>query len=98
MNLVGPRGYSPNDAAAALGAALGRPVAAVAPPRAGWEPALTGAGLGAGYAAELAAMYDAINAGVVRSEPGVGEDRRGAVTLEAALAAVVAAGVETLPA
>ena len=98
VNLVGPRDYAPADAAAVLAAELGRPVAAVAPPREAWEPALTAAGLGAGYAAALAAMYDGVNAGTVRFEPGVGVGRRGVVTLATALARVVAKGGQPVPA
>jgi uncharacterized protein YbjT (DUF2867 family) len=90
VNLVGPRDSAPRDVAAALARRLGRPVEAVALPRAASEPSLAAAGLAPGYAAEVAAMYDAINADAAGYEPGVGETRRGSVALEDALAALAA--------
>lgn len=90
INLIGPAEYSSQDAAKALSEVLGRPVEAVALPREAWVPTLTGAGLGADYAGEVAQMYDGINAGHVGFEPGVGETRRGTVTLADALRAVAA--------
>ncbi len=86
VNLVGPRDYAPDEVAEALAAILGRPVSAIAPPRESWMAALTGAGLGASYAGELAAMYDAINAGRIGFEPGVGRTERGTTELADALA------------
>jgi uncharacterized protein YbjT (DUF2867 family) len=90
VNLDGPRDYTPAETAEAFAAALGKPVFAVAPPRDVWVPALESAGLGASYAAGLAAMYDGINAGVVRYEPGVGEHRRGATPLADVIRRLVA--------
>lgn len=88
INLVGPRDYAPDEVAEALAAILGRPVSAIAPPRDSWMAALTGAGLGASYAGELAAMYDAINAGRIGFEPGMGRTERGKTELADALAAL----------
>jgi uncharacterized protein YbjT (DUF2867 family) len=88
VNLWGPEAYAPEDAAAILSDLLRRPVQAVAPPRATWETALTGAGLGADYARLLAALHDAINEQRIPFEPGVGELRRGRTTLREALQAV----------
>lgn len=88
VNLVGPRDYSPDAAAKALSGILGRSVSVVEPPREAWVPALTAAGLGASYASELAAMYDAINEGRVGYEPGVGRTERGTTELVDALAAL----------
>jgi uncharacterized protein YbjT (DUF2867 family) len=80
VNLAGPEDYAPHDVAAAIGAALGREVATVRPPRESWEAALEAAGLRPGDAALMAEMYDAIDAGLVRFEPR-GETRRGKVTI-----------------
>lgn len=90
VHLAGPQDYAPDAAAAAFATAFGRPVDAIAPPRESWEAELVAAGLGASYAAGLAAMYDAINAGAVGVEPGVGEERRGRTTLDDVLAAMAA--------
>jgi uncharacterized protein YbjT (DUF2867 family) len=95
VNLVGPRAYAPVDAAAAFAELLGRPVQAVAVPREAWHATLTGAGLGEDYAAGIVALNDAINAGAIPYEPGVGETVRGAVTLREALAALLAAETAT---
>jgi NAD(P)H dehydrogenase (quinone) len=84
VNLIGPREYSSQDAAAALSTLLGRDVAAVPVPQDAAVPTLMAAGLSADYAREMAGMYQGINAGRVVFEP-VGEMRRGAVTLLEAL-------------
>jgi uncharacterized protein YbjT (DUF2867 family) len=86
VELSGPDDYSAGDAAAAMGAALGRTVTPVQPPREAWEDILRQAGLGAAYARLLAQMYDGINAGHVRFS-GEGEARRGTVSLAQAIAA-----------
>lgn len=88
VNLIGPAEYSPEDAAQALSELLGKPVMAVATPRAEWESGLVAAGLGASYARELAGLYDAMNAGRAAFEE-IGEMRRGEVTLKQALAAML---------
>lgn len=89
VNLVGPRAYAPTDAAAAFAELLDRPVEAAPVPRETWHATLTGAGLGGNYAAEIVRMTDAINAGTLPYEPGVGETVRGSMTLRKALAAVL---------
>jgi uncharacterized protein YbjT (DUF2867 family) len=68
--------FSAADAAAAMGAALGKDVHVVQPPRDQWEAILTGSGLSPAFAALIAEMYDGINSGHVRFE-GVGEQRKG---------------------
>ncbi len=88
VNVKGPAEYSPEDAAAALGDLLGKPVMAVATPREEWEPGLVAAGLSASHARELAGLYDAMNAGRAGFEE-VGETRRGSVTLKQALAGLL---------
>ncbi len=80
VELAGPEDYSAQDAAAAMSAALGRPVAPVQPPREAWAGILTDAGLGQAYAELLAEMYDGINSGHVRFS-GQGEARRGTQSL-----------------
>jgi NAD(P)H dehydrogenase (quinone) len=88
VNLKGPAEYSPKNAAQALGELVGKPVAAVATPREDWEPGLVAAGLSASHARELAALYDAMNAGRAGFEE-VGETRRGSITLKEALAGLL---------
>jgi uncharacterized protein YbjT (DUF2867 family) len=68
--------FSAEDAAAAMAAALGKPVMVVQPPREQWVPILTGAGLSTAFAELIAEMNDGINTGLVRFE-GVGDQRRG---------------------
>lgn len=87
VNLVGPEDYSPRDAAAVMTELFGKRVEAIEPPRESWISALTASGLGTSYAAELASMYDGLNASRIAFEPGVGELRRGSVTLGEALRA-----------
>ncbi len=88
VELEGPERYSARDAARAIGAALGRDVAPVQPPRAAWEGILEEAGLGAAYARLLAEMYDGINSGHVDFS-GQGEQRRGRDSLAGTVAAWV---------
>lgn len=88
VNLKGPAEYSPEEAAQALTELLGKPVMAVATPREEWEPGLIAAGLSASHARELAALYDAMNAGRAGFEE-IGETRRGSVTLKEALAGLL---------
>ena len=89
INLVGPDEYSPQDAAAAFSDVLGRPVEAVPMPHEAQFPAYVGAGMGEDYARGLVALYDAVNAGVVVFEPGVGETRRGTTSLVEAVRKMV---------
>lgn len=95
VNLIGPRVYAPTDVAAAFAELLGRPVEAVPVPREAWHATLTGAGLGDDYAAAIVAMTDAINAGTMPYERGVGETLRGTVTLREVLVALLATGAAT---
>jgi uncharacterized protein YbjT (DUF2867 family) len=79
---------SPADVAAALGGALGKPVAAVGVPHAQWKGILQGAGFRAEIADEFVAMYDGINGGVVAAQPGT-ERIRGGASLPDAVRALV---------
>lgn len=90
VELAGPRDYSPAEVADRIGAALGRPVAPIAPPRETWVPTLVGAGIGEAYATLLASMYDAITSGHVRFS-GEGASRSGETTLDEVVAEWVAA-------
>lgn len=88
VDLAGPAPCSALDAAAALSRLLGKPVTAVPSSREQSVAALVAAGLGADYAAKLADLDEAINAGRLDFPPG-GEMRRGTVTLEAVLQRLV---------
>lgn len=92
VNLTGPRDYSPADAAAVLSALLGKPVMAVPSSRDETIAALQVSGASADYAAKLADLTDAVNAGRLRLEAGDGEMRRGTVTLKETLQRLVSAG------
>lgn len=87
VELSGPADRSPRDAAAVIAAAAGRPVEAVAVPRDEWAPTLAGVGFPPEVVALFVGMYDGINNGRVTWEGR--EARRGTVTLEAALGALV---------
>jgi uncharacterized protein YbjT (DUF2867 family) len=91
LNLLGPAEYTPRDVAAAFAAALGRPVEPVLVPRDAFVPAFLEGGIGDDYARGLAELYDALNAGRLVFEPGVGETRRGTVTLREAAERIAAA-------
>ena len=85
VDLAGPAEYSPVDAAAILTKLLGRTVSAVPSSREETVAGLLAAGIGTDYAARLADLNDAINAGRMGFPPGSGEMRRGTVTLDEAL-------------
>lgn len=80
VELASAEHYSARDVANELGAALGRPVQAIAAPRDQWVPSLTGIGLSEGYAELLAEMHDGINAGRLGFS-GEGRQMRGRVAL-----------------
>lgn len=90
VNLAGPQDYSPADAAAILSRLLDRPVMAVPSSRAETIAALEAAGASADYAAKLADLSDAVNAGRMGFRANEGEMRRGTVTLQDALESLVA--------
>ncbi|MBU8824786.1 NAD(P)H-binding protein [Mycolicibacterium goodii] len=78
VHAEGPRRYSANDVAAALGVLLGREVVARTMPRDRWQENLEH-GLSPSTAALVAQVYDAHNkGGLIDIEPNVGELRRGA--------------------
>jgi len=80
----GPRRYSANDVAMALGALVGKPIAAVELPRPAWQETLEKIA-SPSTATLLVDLYDAHNRGQVDAEPNVGEMRYGTTTLIDAL-------------
>ncbi len=87
VNVIGARTYSDVEAAAALAAMSGRPIEVVPVPAAERGNVLEGAGLGPSYAAALADMYAALDAGAVPFEP-VPDIRHGTTSLEEVLRGV----------
>ena len=63
IEISGPTSYSSNDAAAALGAAIGRPIAAVAVPRDSWVRTLAQNGMPADRSGAYIEMVDSLNSG-----------------------------------
>jgi uncharacterized protein YbjT (DUF2867 family) len=79
IELAGPRDYTPEDVAAAFGAALGRRVDVVGVPEEGIEPALQQAGL----KPKVAALFKELNVGLNRGRiHWSGTPRRGRVGIE----------------
>jgi uncharacterized protein YbjT (DUF2867 family) len=78
VHVEGPRRYSALDVAETLGLALGRTIVARELPRSDWIAALIRGGLGASYAALVAELYDAHNAGLIDVERGATDICRGA--------------------
>ena len=63
IEVAGPEGYSPLDIADAFADALGRPVEAIAVPRAEWETLWVSQGMPDGRTAPRAEMVDGFNSG-----------------------------------
>jgi uncharacterized protein YbjT (DUF2867 family) len=61
IEVAGPEAYSPLDIADAFADAVGRPVAAIAAPRAEWEPLWVSQGMPEGRTAPRAEMVDGFN-------------------------------------
>jgi len=91
VDLAGPAPCSAHDAAAVLSRLLGKPVTAVPSSREQSVAGLVAAGLGADYAAKLADLDEAIDAGRL-DFPAGGDLRRGMVTLDAVLQRLVGGG------
>ncbi|NEI71754.1 NAD(P)H-binding protein [Rhizobium lusitanum] len=81
VHVEGPRRYTPNDVAAAIGSIAGREVIAQPLPEADWQAVLLRAGLSEDYARLLVELYGAHNAGRIDVESDVGEVRRGKTEL-----------------
>ena len=63
IEIAGPEGYSPLDIADAFADAVGRPVEAIAVPRAEWETLWVSQGMPEGRTAPRAEMVDGFNSG-----------------------------------
>jgi NAD(P)H dehydrogenase (quinone) len=74
----GPRRYAALDVAEVLSGKFGKAILARELPRADWIAALMRGGLSAGYAGNVAELYDTHNAGLIEVEPGARDVRRGA--------------------
>jgi uncharacterized protein YbjT (DUF2867 family) len=90
VEAAGPRTYAPDDVAAALGKALGRPVAAHAVPRRDWEEQLSVPGR-PGPAARIE-MLAAFNSGWIAFGADGAERVAGSTKLETVIAGLAAAG------
>lgn len=77
VHAEGPRRYTANDVAAAIGEIAGRDVVALPLPQTDWLTALTRAGLSEDYAKLLVELFAAHNAGMIDAQANVGEIRRG---------------------
>ena len=89
VHAEGPRRYSANDVAAAVGQLCGRAVIAEAQPRSQWRDSLTRV-LSPSVAALLIDLYDAHNTGgLVDIEPDANDVRYGSTELVAALRPLV---------
>jgi uncharacterized protein YbjT (DUF2867 family) len=85
IELEGPRAYSPNDVAAALGSLFGRPVAAAILPRAQWTAVYQSFGASPAAVAAMTEMIDAFNGGRIDFERQGAEHIIGRVPIEEAL-------------
>lgn len=85
VHAEGPKRYTPNDVAAAIGLLASRNVVAQPVPETEWQAVLIRAGLSEDYARLLTELYIAHNAGRIDAESGVGEIRRGKTELVDAL-------------
>jgi uncharacterized protein YbjT (DUF2867 family) len=89
IEVAGPEGYSPLDIANAFAAAVGRPVEAIAVPRAEWETLWVSQGMPQGRTAPRAEMVDAFNSGWIHfGVPGT-EHVAGATPLQAVITQLV---------
>jgi NAD(P)H dehydrogenase (quinone) len=90
IELEGPRRYSPNDVAAALSAALQKPVRASAVPREHWTADFEASGMPAGRTEYRAEMVDGFNSGWIEFEQPSADIYPGKVTLETVIARMAA--------
>ena len=77
IELSGPREFTPEAVAAALGARAGRKIELLGLPLDAVEPGLTAAGFPAGTAKLFREMYDGVNSGRIDWEGGAAIARRG---------------------
>lgn len=88
IELEGPRPYSPDDAAIAFAAALGRPVSAIAVPEAGWAPSLAPGGFSPRTIEAWIEMFRGFNSGAIGFEKKSSPPLRGSVPIAAAIRAI----------
>jgi NAD(P)H dehydrogenase (quinone) len=90
IEIPGPISYSSKDVAAALGAAIGRPIAAVAVPRDSWVDTLAQNGMPADRSGAYIEMVDSLNSGWIDfGVPGT-EQTKGTTDLVTAVKALAA--------
>jgi uncharacterized protein YbjT (DUF2867 family) len=90
VEIAGPHRCSPQDAAAAFSAALGRPVSVAVAPEAEWPAALQGWQFSPRTIASWVELFQAFNAGRIDFERGGGPvPLAGRVSLRDAIGAVV---------
>jgi uncharacterized protein YbjT (DUF2867 family) len=88
VELAGPTNTSPETAAAAIAAAIGTDVKALAVPREAWAGIFAGGGMSPRTVEAFIEMFDGFNNGTIRFEGG--EPRRGPTTMATAAKALVA--------
>jgi uncharacterized protein YbjT (DUF2867 family) len=90
IEISGPISYSSKDAAAALGTAIGRPIAAVAGPRDSWVDTLAQNGMPADRSGAYIEMVDSLNSGWIDfGVPGT-EQAKGTIDLVTTVKALAA--------
>jgi len=92
IQLEGPGAYSADDAAAAFGAALGKPVAAVPVPEAQWETNLQNSGFSPRTIAAWIEMFRGFNSGAIGFDARAEAPLRGRVGLEEAVRQLLGSG------
>ena len=89
IEVAGPESYSPLNIAEAFAEAVGRPVEAIAVPRAEWEPLWVSQGMPEGRTAPRAEMVDGFNSGWIHFGVLGIEHVKGATTLREVIAQLV---------
>ena len=89
IEISGPTYYSSNDVAVALGEALGRPITAVAVPRATWVETLAQNGIPADLSGNYIEMLDSFNSGWIDFGVAGTEHVKGTINLLTAVKSLV---------
>ncbi|WP_433975930.1 NmrA family NAD(P)-binding protein [Tunturiibacter lichenicola] len=92
IEVAGPEGYSPLDIADAFADAVGRPVEAIAVPRAEWETLWVSQGMPEGRTAPRAEMVDGFNSGWIHFGVSGTEHVEGGTTLREVITQLVTRG------
>jgi NAD(P)H dehydrogenase (quinone) len=92
VEVAGPEGYSPLDIADAFAEAVGRPVEAIAVPRAEWETLWVSQGMPEGRTAPRLEMVDGFNSGWIHFGVSGTEHVDGATTLREVITQLVTRG------